>query len=166
MKSTGVVRKLDDLGRITLPIELRRNLNIGEHDPLEIFVDDDRIILRKYEASDIFTGNMDELIDFHDKKVSKQSIMEMARLAGLHVIENAKKMGDISHLLSIHQALPGLFFMIDQILINIPLRHTSVRCHVLHRFFFWEASAHIQRHMIFNGHTLPGLLLFLIQFPL
>ena len=76
MKSTGVVRKLDDLGRITLPIELRRNLNIGEHDPLEIFVDDDRIILRKYE-----------LIDFHDKKVSKQSIMEMARLAGLHVIE-------------------------------------------------------------------------------
>ena len=78
MKSTGVVRKLDDLGRITLPIELRRNLNIGEHDPLEIFVDDDRIILRKYEASDIFTGNMDELIDFHDKKVSKQSIMEMA----------------------------------------------------------------------------------------
>ena len=50
MKSTGVVRKLDDLGRITLPIELRRNLNIGEHDPLEIFVDDDRIILRKYEA--------------------------------------------------------------------------------------------------------------------
>ena len=69
MKSTGVVRKLDDLGRITLPIELRR------------------IILRKYEASDIFTGNMDELIDFHDKKVSKQSIMEMARLAGLHVIE-------------------------------------------------------------------------------
>lgn len=56
MKSTGVVRKLDDLGRITLPIELRRNLNIGEHDPLEIFVDDDRIILRKYEASDIFTA--------------------------------------------------------------------------------------------------------------
>ena len=49
------------------------------------------IILRKYEASDIFTGNMDELIDFHDKKVSKQSIMEMARLAGLHVIEGVWK---------------------------------------------------------------------------
>ena len=47
MKSTGVVRKLDDLGRITLPIELRRNLNIGEHDPLEIFVDDDRINFKK-----------------------------------------------------------------------------------------------------------------------
>ena len=98
MKSTGVVRKLDDLGRITLPIELRRNLNIGEHDPLEIFVDDDRIILRKYEASDIFTGNMDELIDFHDKKVSKQSIMEMARLAGLHVIEGVLQNNDRSNM--------------------------------------------------------------------
>ncbi len=87
MKSTGVVRKLDDLGRITLPIELRRNLNIGEHDPLEIFVDDDKIVLRKYEASDIFTGNMNDLIDFHDKKVSRQSIMEMAHLAGLRIVE-------------------------------------------------------------------------------
>ena len=87
MNSTGVVRTLDDLGRITLPIELRRYLNIGEHDQLAIFVDEARLLLRKYEASDIFTGNMDELIDFHDKKVSKQSIMEMARLAGLHVIE-------------------------------------------------------------------------------
>lgn len=48
MKSTGIVRKLDELGRITLPIELRRNLNIGERDPLEIFVDDERIILKKY----------------------------------------------------------------------------------------------------------------------
>lgn len=88
MKSTGVVRKLDDLGRITLPIELRRNLNIGDHDPIEIFVDDDRIILRKYEASDIFTGDMNDLIDFHDKKVSRQSIREMARIAGLHIVEN------------------------------------------------------------------------------
>ena len=89
MKSTGVVRKLDDLGRITLPIELRRNLNIGDHDPLEIFVDNGKIVLRKYEASDIFTGDMDDLIDFHDKKVSRQSIREMAKLAGLHIVENA-----------------------------------------------------------------------------
>ena len=44
MKSTGIVRKLDELGRITLPIELRRNLNVNERDPLEIFVDDDKII--------------------------------------------------------------------------------------------------------------------------
>ena len=47
MKSTGIVRKIDELGRIVLPIELRRILNIGERDPLEIYVDGDAIILRK-----------------------------------------------------------------------------------------------------------------------
>ena len=88
MKATGIVRPIDELGRIVIPKELRKVFGLKNRDSLEIFVDDDRIILRKYEASDIFTGNMDELIDFHDKKVSKQSIMEMARLAGLHVIEN------------------------------------------------------------------------------
>jgi AbrB family looped-hinge helix DNA binding protein len=51
MKNTGIVRKLDELGRITLPIELRRNLGIeeGERAPLEIFVDEDRIVLKKHE---------------------------------------------------------------------------------------------------------------------
>ena len=87
MKSTGIVRKLDELGRITLPIELRRNLNISERDPLEIFVDDERIILKKYEPYDIFTGDMNELIDYHDKKVSKRSIIEMAKIAGLTLQE-------------------------------------------------------------------------------
>ncbi|MFC7392189.1 AbrB/MazE/SpoVT family DNA-binding domain-containing protein [Scopulibacillus cellulosilyticus] len=48
MKSTGIVRKVDELGRIVVPIELRRNLNIAEKDPIEIFVDDDKIILKKY----------------------------------------------------------------------------------------------------------------------
>lgn len=46
MKSTGIVRRLDELGRITLPIELRRNFDVNERDPLEIFVDDDKIILK------------------------------------------------------------------------------------------------------------------------
>ena len=83
MKNTGIVRKLDELGRITLPIELRRTLNVSERDPLEIFVDEDRIILKKYEPTDIFNGEKDELIDFCGKKVSKQSITEMAKLIGL-----------------------------------------------------------------------------------
>ncbi len=87
MKSTGIVRKLDELGRITLPIELRRHLNISERDPIEIFVDDERIILQKYEPSDIFTGNMSDLIDFHGKKVSKDSILAMARAAGFKIEE-------------------------------------------------------------------------------
>ena len=87
MKSTGIVRKLDELGRITLPIELRRTLNISERDPLEIFVNDERIILKKYEPCDIFTGDMNDLIDYHDKKVSKRSIIEMAKMAGLTIQE-------------------------------------------------------------------------------
>jgi len=48
MKSTGIVRRIDDLGRIVIPKELRRTLNIQESDPIEIFVDGERIILRKY----------------------------------------------------------------------------------------------------------------------
>ncbi|BCK01862.1 AbrB/MazE/SpoVT family DNA-binding domain-containing protein [Anaerocolumna chitinilytica] len=83
MKSTGIVRKLDELGRITLPIELRRTLGVGERDPLEIFVDEDRIILRKYEPADIFNGSKDNLIDYHGKKISKESIVELAKLVGI-----------------------------------------------------------------------------------
>lgn len=49
MKSTGIVRRVDELGRIVLPIELRRSLNINERDTLEIFVDDEKIVLKKYE---------------------------------------------------------------------------------------------------------------------
>lgn len=83
MKSTGIVRKLDELGRITLPIELRRTLGVAERDELEIFVDDDKIILTKYEPVDIFTGERRGLIDYHGKKVSKKNILELARLAGI-----------------------------------------------------------------------------------
>ena len=74
MKSTGIVRRLDELGRITLPIELRRTMDATERDPLEIYVEENRIILQKYEPSDIFTG---------EKEVSKKSIIELAKLAGL-----------------------------------------------------------------------------------
>ncbi len=87
MKSTGIVRRVDELGRIVLPIELRRSLNINERDTLEIFVDDERIILKKYEPADIFTGSMDDLIEYKGKKVSKESILEMAKLADLKVSE-------------------------------------------------------------------------------
>lgn len=56
MKSTGIVRKLDDLGRIVLPIELRRTLDIADKSPLEIYVEGDSIILRKYESACVFCG--------------------------------------------------------------------------------------------------------------
>lgn len=87
MKSTGIVRRVDELGRIVLPIELRRSLNINERDTLEIFVDDEKIVLKKYEPADIFTGNMDGLIEYMGKKVSKESIIEMARIANLKISE-------------------------------------------------------------------------------
>lgn len=51
MKSTGITRKVDELGRVVLPIELRRTLGIAEKDPLEIFIEDDKIILKKYRAN-------------------------------------------------------------------------------------------------------------------
>ena len=83
MKSTGIVRRLDELGRITLPIELRRNFDVNERDPL-----DDKIILKKYNPADIFTGeDMDDLIDYKGKKVSRKSIIELAKLAGFEITE-------------------------------------------------------------------------------
>ena len=83
MKSTGIVRKVDELGRVVLPIELRRSLNINEKDSLEIFVDANKIILKKYEPADIFSGSMEDLIDYKGKRVSKASIEEMAKIIGL-----------------------------------------------------------------------------------
>ena len=83
MKSTGIVRKIDELGRITLPIELRRTLGVSVKDPVEIFVEEDRIILKKYEPTDIFTGERNQLFDFCGKKVSKESITQLAQIAGI-----------------------------------------------------------------------------------
>ncbi|MCX4268135.1 MAG: AbrB/MazE/SpoVT family DNA-binding domain-containing protein [Lachnospiraceae bacterium] len=87
MKDTGVVRKIDELGRFTLPMELRRKMNIEVGDPLEVFVDEESIILRKYIASDIFTGNTEDLIEYQGKKISKKTIFELAQLVGLKMTE-------------------------------------------------------------------------------
>lgn len=85
MKETGIVRKLDELGRITLPIELRRTLNLLERDSIEISIENQKIILEKYQPEDIFTGEKDDLIEYCGKKVSKKSIIEMAKIAGISV---------------------------------------------------------------------------------
>ncbi|MGB9812952.1 MAG: AbrB/MazE/SpoVT family DNA-binding domain-containing protein [Thermovenabulum sp.] len=77
MKSTGVVRKVDELGRVVIPIELRRVLNISEKDPLEIYVDGDKIILKKYEPGCIFCGSADDVVNFKGKNVCKKCISEM-----------------------------------------------------------------------------------------
>ena len=88
MKSTGRIRKIDEIGRIVIPIEIRKDMNICENDGFEIFVDDDKIILQKYINKDIFDGETtDDLIDYHGKKVSKKSIVELAKLIGLEISE-------------------------------------------------------------------------------
>lgn len=69
MKSTGIVRRIDELGRITLPAELRKIFNINDKDSIEMFTKDDTIILRKYEASCIFCGSPSELKKFKEKSV-------------------------------------------------------------------------------------------------
>ncbi|MDE6182765.1 MAG: AbrB/MazE/SpoVT family DNA-binding domain-containing protein [Eubacteriales bacterium] len=85
MRSTGIVRKVDELGRIVLPMELRKNLGINIKDALEIFISNDKIILKKYNPSDIFTGDMTDLIEYKGKKVSRKSIIEMAKIAGFEI---------------------------------------------------------------------------------
>lgn len=84
MKNTGVVRRLDELGRITLPMELRKTMNLKEKDALQISVEDGKIILEKYTPSDIFTGETEDLIEFCGKKISIHTIHKLAELAGLN----------------------------------------------------------------------------------
>ena len=66
MKSTGIVRKVDELGRIVLPIELRRTMDIAEKDAIEIYVDGASIILRKYEPTCIFCGDAKNVINYRE----------------------------------------------------------------------------------------------------
>lgn len=84
MTNTGIARQLDKLGRITLPIELRKSLGFAERETLEIYTEDDKIILKKCsEPVDIFTGSKKDLIEFEGKMVSKDSIKKLSKLAGL-----------------------------------------------------------------------------------
>ena len=69
MKSTGIVRKVDELGRIVLPIELRRTLDIEVKDPLEIFVEGSSIVLKKYSRCCIFCGGDKSVSEFRDKLI-------------------------------------------------------------------------------------------------
>ncbi|MDA8064874.1 MAG: AbrB/MazE/SpoVT family DNA-binding domain-containing protein [Thermaerobacter sp.] len=74
MKSTGIVRKVDDLGRVVLPIELRRTLDIAEKDSLEIYIDGEKIILRKYQPACIFCGSAGDVENFRGKNVCRECI--------------------------------------------------------------------------------------------
>ncbi|HIT02637.1 MAG TPA: AbrB/MazE/SpoVT family DNA-binding domain-containing protein [Candidatus Enterenecus merdae] len=79
MKSTGIVRKVDELGRIVLPIELRRTLDIAERDPLEIYVEGTSVVLRKYLPACIFCGESRDVINFKDKNVCANCLKELSQ---------------------------------------------------------------------------------------
>jgi transcriptional pleiotropic regulator of transition state genes len=82
MKSTGIVRKVDELGRVVIPIELRRTLGIDEKDALEIYVDSEKIILKKYEPACVFCGNADDIQNYRGKNVCKECSLSMAKAVG------------------------------------------------------------------------------------
>ena len=69
MKSTGIVRKVDELGRVVIPIELRRTLGIEQKDALEIYVDNEHIILKKYEPACIFCDNARDVETYKGKNI-------------------------------------------------------------------------------------------------
>ena len=80
MKATGIVRKIDELGRIVIPIEMRRTLDVGERDPLEIFVEDNRIILKKYEPTCVFCGKAKSAAQFGGKNICAACLKSLKEL--------------------------------------------------------------------------------------
>ena len=80
MKSTGIVRKVDELGRIVLPIEMRRTLDIAEKDALEIYVEGTSVILKKYKPSCIFCDSTKNIVSFRGKNVCPKCLKELKSL--------------------------------------------------------------------------------------
>ena len=81
MKSTGIVRRVDELGRVVIPIELRNQFQIAEKDPIEIFVDGSCIVLKKYEKSCLFCGNTKKLTNYKDKLICSKCIKQLKSVA-------------------------------------------------------------------------------------
>ena len=77
MKSTGVVRKVDELGRIVLPMEIRKTLDIKQKDAIEIFIDEDKIVLQKYQPACLFCGRVEDIVYFNGKRVCTACIERM-----------------------------------------------------------------------------------------
>ena len=80
MKSTGIVRKVDELGRIVLPIEMRRTLDIAEKDALEIYVEGSSVILKKYKPSCIFCDTSKDVSEFKGKNICPKGLKDLKSL--------------------------------------------------------------------------------------
>lgn len=83
MKATGIVRQLDGLGRVVIPKELRRTLGIDEGDGLEIFVEGDKILLRKYAPGCTLCGSLDEIEYLSGKPICRVCVSKIIKLQGL-----------------------------------------------------------------------------------
>lgn len=79
MKSTGIVRKVDELGRIVIPKELRRTMAINESDPMEIYTEGDQVILKKYEPTCIFCGEGKDVINYKGKNICTSCLLEIKK---------------------------------------------------------------------------------------
>ena len=80
MKSTGMVRPIDELGRIVLPKEIRRSFDLSPKDSVEIFTDGDKIILQKYAPACIFCGNADDVVYFNGKRICTECLEKIKKM--------------------------------------------------------------------------------------
>ena len=79
MQNTGIVRRVDDLGRIVIPMELRRTLGIRVKDPISIYVEGERIILEKYRESCVICGGEDHIVTVKDRPVCGECMLEIKK---------------------------------------------------------------------------------------
>ena len=82
-KNTGIIRRVDELGRVVIPIEIRNKFDIVEKDPLEVYVDGNSIILKKYEPNCLFCGKSKELAVFSDKLICDKCISKISKIKDL-----------------------------------------------------------------------------------
>lgn len=80
MKSTGIIRRVDELGRVVIPKEIRDQFGIQEKDPMEIYVDDDKIILQKHKYSCCICDNTENVIEYKEKIICEKCIEEISKL--------------------------------------------------------------------------------------
>lgn len=79
MKSTGIIRRVDELGRIVIPIELRRTMGIEQKDPVEIYVDGSTIVMKKYEPACVFCESAEGVVQFKGKNVCRKCIQALTK---------------------------------------------------------------------------------------
>lgn len=80
MTYTGIIRRVDELGRLVIPIEIREQFNIAEKSPIEIYVDSDSIILKKYQPNCTFCQSTENLVEYKNKLVCTDCIKSLNKV--------------------------------------------------------------------------------------